>query len=150
MAKSELEQEVRNNLIETVEQIYDSTVPPDVLIRPLKPDLELEEESTIMSKMEKSARFQVRSAEELATIKTQVVADVVDLTETILAEAETIVKEIVSEPTQQHQILSYIEKRLAKEGIWAKFDKPELKVEATKEAKGAAGLSLRERIQGLI
>lgn len=153
MAKEELVRQVENNIVDTVEQIYDSMLPPDVLIRPLKPDLELEEESTTMSKMEKSARFQVRTAEELATIKAQVVADVVDITETILAEAEAIVKEVVTEPAQQHQILSYIEKRLAKEGIWAQFDKPELKVEAAEEKTTEAqteGLSLRERIQSLI
>jgi hypothetical protein len=147
---SDLEQQVKQDIVDQVEKIYNETVPPDVLIRPLKPELELEKENAPMSNMEKSARFKVLNSEHLATIKAQMVADVVDITEQTLAEAEAIVKELVTDPAQQHQILSYIEKGLAKEGVWAQFDKPELEVKASTEVETKATGSLRDRIKGLL
>lgn len=141
---SELENEVKENIVDVVDKIYDSTRPREVLIRPLKPEIKKEEET-----MEKQARFKTLSAESLATIKAQVLADVVEITEQTLETAEHAVKEIVTDPAQQHEILSYIEKKLAKAGIDAEFDKPvlEKQAEAETEKKVASELSLRDRIK---
>ena len=141
---SELEDEVKESIVEVVDNIYDSTTPPEILIRPLKPRIELKEEKA----MEKQARFKVLSAEQLATIRAQVLADVIEITEQTLEMAEAAVKELVTDPAQQHEILSYVENKLAAEGIDTLFDKPEVKVEAA-EKKATAG-SLRDRIKGLL
>ena len=143
---SELEDEVKESIVEVVDDIYDSTTPPDILIQPLKPKIELKEEKA----MEKQARFKVLSAEQLATIRAQVLADVIEITEQTLEMAETAVKELVTDPAQQYEILSYVEKKLASEGIDTQFDKPEIQVEAATTEKKATAGSLRDRIKGLI
>jgi len=142
---TELEEQVGDNIRDTVEEIYESTKPPEVLVQPLKPKIEIKEENT----MEKQARFKVLSAQALATIKAQVIADVVDITEQTLLDAELAIKEIVADEKQQHEILSYIEKRLAKEGIYTRFDKPQIEVKAETNTSAASG-TLRDRIKGLV
>jgi len=143
---SELENEVKESIVDVVDNIYDSTTPPEVLIQPLKPKIELKEEKA----MEKQARFKVLSAEQLATIRAQVLADVIEITEQTLEMAESAVKELVTDPAQQYEILSYVEKKLASEGIDTEFDKPEIKVEAAETEKKATAGSLRDRIKGLL
>lgn len=147
MNQNELIGEVNKTISEHVEKMCDDKNPPHVHLKIHTPTIERNEEFLTM---EKKARFTVLSAHELAEIKNQVVADVVELTDSILVEAESVVKELVTDAEQQHQVLSYMEAYLRTAGVDVKFDKPEIaKTASTETQTSTANASLRDRISKL-